>query len=72
MEYTVKLSKTQEKELKKEVVLYGMDDAGEYLLEKIKTVIRWEETESIRNLMQKNVLSAKQKKNSERICRKVL
>ena len=61
MEYTVKLSKTQEKELKKEVVLYGMDDAGEYLLEKIKTVIRWEETESIRNLMQKNVLSAKQK-----------
>ena len=61
MEYTVKLSKTQEKELKKEAVLYGMDDVGEYLLEKMKTVIRWEETESIRNLMQENILSAEQK-----------
>ncbi len=61
MEYTVKLSKSQEKELKQEAILFGMNDIGEYLLEKMKTFIRWEETESIRNLMQENVLSAKQK-----------
>ena len=61
MEYTVKLSKYQEKKLKQEAGSHGMDDVGEYLLEKMKTVIRWEETESIRNLMQKNVLSEEQK-----------
>lgn len=62
MEYTVKLSKSQEKKLKQEAVSHGMDDVGEYLLEKMKTVIRWEETESIRNVMQKKVLSEKQKR----------
>jgi hypothetical protein len=61
MEYTVKLSKTQEKELKQEAILFGMNDIGEYLLEKMKTSIRWEETESIRNLMQTKILSAQQK-----------
>lgn len=62
MEYTVKLSKSQEKKLKQEAGLHGMDDVGEYLLEKMKTVIRWEETESIRNLMQKKVLSEEEKR----------
>ncbi|WP_312390049.1 hypothetical protein [Chryseobacterium sp.] len=57
----MKLSKSQEKKLKQEAGLHGMDDVGEYLLEKMKTVIRWEETESIRNLMQKNLLSEEQK-----------
>ena len=61
MEYTVKLSKSQEKELKQESILFGMNDIGEYLLEKMKAVIRWEETESIKNLMQENILSAGQK-----------
>ena len=61
MEYTVRLSKSQEKELKQEAISYGMNDIGEYLLEKMKAVIRWEETESIRNLMQENVLSTQQK-----------
>lgn len=61
MEYTVKLSKSQEKKLKQEAGSQGMDNVGEYLLEKMKTVIRWEETESIGNLMQKNVLSEEQK-----------
>ena len=61
MEYTVKLSKSQEKELKQEPMLFGMNDIGEYLLEKMKALIRWEETESIRNLMQENVLSTQQK-----------
>ena len=70
MEYTVKLSKSQEKELKQEAMLFGMNDIGEYLLEKMKALIRWEETESIRNLMQKNVLSAKQKKNLKEFAEK--
>ena len=61
MEYTVKLSKSQEKEQKQEAMLFGMNDIGEYLLEKMKALIRWEETESIRNLMQENVLSTQQK-----------
>ena len=62
MEYRLKLSKSQQKELKQEAVLHGMDDVGEYLLEKMKTVIRWEESESIRTIMETNVLSAQQKK----------
>ena len=61
MEYTVKLSKSQEKEMKQEAIMFGMNDIGEYLLEKMKAVIRWEETESIRNLMQTKILSAQQK-----------
>ena len=61
MEYTVKLSKSQEKELKQEAILFGMDDIGKYLLEKVKAAIRWEESESIRNLMQTKILSAQQK-----------
>jgi hypothetical protein len=61
MEYTVKLSKSQEKELKQEAILFGIDDIGEYLLEKVKAAIRWEESESIRNLMQTKILSTQQK-----------
>ena len=61
MEYTVKLSKSQEKKLKQEAILFGIDDSGEYLLEKVKAAIRWEESESIRNLMQTKILSAQQK-----------
>ena len=61
MEYTVKLSKSQEKKLKQEAILFGIDDIGEYLLEKVKAAIRWEESESIRNLMQTKILSAQQK-----------
>lgn len=61
MEYTIKLSRAQERELKQEAGLNGMDDVGEYLLEKMKTVIRWEESESIRDIMQEKVLSAQQK-----------
>ena len=61
MEYTVKLSKSQVKKLKQEAILFGIDDIGEYLLEKVKAAIRWEESESIRNLMQTKILSAQQK-----------
>ena len=61
MEYTVKLSKSQEKKLKQEAILFGIDDSGEYLLEKVKAAIRWEESESIRNLMQTKILSANQR-----------
>ena len=61
MEYTVKLSKSQEKEMKQEAIMFGMNDIGEYLLEKMKAVIRWEESESIRNLMQTKILSANQR-----------
>ena len=61
MEYTVKLSKSQVKKLKQEAILFGIDDSGEYLLEKVKAAIRWEESESIRNLMQTKILSAQQK-----------
>ena len=61
MEYTVKLSKSQVKKLKQEAILFGIDDIGEYLLEKVKAAIRWEERESIRNLMQTKILSAQQK-----------
>lgn len=62
MEYTVKLSKSQAKELRQEAILFGMDDIGEYLLEKMKAAIRLEESESIRNLMQKKRLSVQQKR----------
>ena len=48
-------------ELGQEAILFGMDDIGEYLLEKMKAAIRWEESESIRNLMQTKILSAQQK-----------
>ena len=61
MEYTVKLSKSQVKKLKQEAILFGIDDIGEYLLEKVKAAIRWEESESIRNLMQTKILSANQR-----------
>ena len=61
MEYTVKLSRAQEKKLKQEAGLHGMDDVGQYLLEKMKTVIRWEESESIRDIMEEKTLSGKQK-----------
>lgn len=61
MEYTVKLSKSKEKKLKQEAILFGIDDIGEYLLEKVKAAIRWEESESIRNLMQTKILSANQR-----------
>ncbi|MCQ4139523.1 hypothetical protein [Chryseobacterium sp. EO14] len=61
MEYTVRLSKSQKKELKQEAVLHGMDDIGEYFPEKIKALMRWEETESIKNLMQETLLSDEQK-----------
>ena len=61
MEYTIKLSKSQEKELKQEAILSGIDDVGEYLLEKMKTTIRWEESESVRKLMEKEVLTPQQK-----------
>lgn len=61
MEYTIKLSESKAKELKQEAILFGMDDIGEFVLEKMKAAIRWEESESIRNLMQKKVLSVQQK-----------
>lgn len=61
MEYTIKLSRAQEKELRQEAGLHGMGDIGEYLLEKMKTAIRWEETESIRDVMQEKILSGQQK-----------
>ena len=62
MEYTIKLSKSQAKELKKEAISFGMDDIGEYLLEKMRAAMRLEESESIRNLMQKKRLSVGQKR----------
>ena len=61
MEYRLKLSKSQENELKQEAILSGIDDVGEYLLEKMKTVIRWEESESVRTIMETTALSAQQK-----------
>lgn len=61
MEYRLKLSKSQEKELKQEAILSGIVDVGEYLLEKMKTVIRWEESESVRKLMEEEVLTPQQK-----------
>lgn len=48
--------------MKKEAILFAMDDIGEYLLEKMKAAIRLEESESIRNLMQKKRLSVQQKR----------
>lgn len=62
MEYTIKLSKSKAKELRQEAISFGMDDIGEYLLEKMRAAIRLEESESIRNLMQKRKLSVGQKK----------
>ena len=61
MEYTVKLSKSQVKKLKQEAILSGIDDVGEYLLEKMKTVIRWEESEYVRKLMEEEILTPQQK-----------
>ncbi len=62
MEYTIKLSKSQEKKLCTEAKSFEIDDVGEYLLEKIKAAIRLEESESIRNLMETQDLSVEQKK----------
>lgn len=61
MEYTVKLSKSRTEELKKQAILFGMDDIGQYLLEKVKAALRWEESESVKSLLEKQVLSAQQK-----------
>jgi hypothetical protein len=61
MEYTVKLSESQAKELKQEAFLFGIDDIGEFVLEKMKATIRWKESESIRNLMQEKILSVQEK-----------
>ena len=61
MEYTIKLSESKAKELREEAILFGIDDIGEFVLEKMKATIRWEESESIRNLMQEKILSVKEK-----------
>ncbi|WP_027384930.1 OTU domain-containing protein [Epilithonimonas caeni] len=61
MEFTIKLSRSQERELRKEATSFGIDNIGEYLLEKMRTVIRLEESESIRDIMETKVLSTKQK-----------
>ncbi|WP_185216927.1 MULTISPECIES: hypothetical protein [unclassified Chryseobacterium] len=61
MEYNLKLSKSQEERLLTEAKSFAMDDVGEYLLEKIKAMIRLEESESIRNLMETQELSQEQK-----------
>ena len=61
MEYTIKLSNSQGKELREEAALHCFEDVGEYLFEKMKTAIRLEESESIRNIMQTEVLSEQQK-----------
>ncbi|WES98337.1 hypothetical protein P2W68_01690 [Chryseobacterium arthrosphaerae] len=61
MDYTIKLSKSQEKKLCTEAKSFEIYDIGEYLLEKIKAAIRLEESESIRNLMETQDLSAEQK-----------
>ncbi|MCD1117504.1 hypothetical protein [Chryseobacterium turcicum] len=62
MEYTIKLSRSQGKEIRQEAISFGIDDIGEYLLDnKMKAVIRWEESESIRSIMQEKILSHQQK-----------
>lgn len=61
MEYTVKLSKTRAEELRHEAILFGMEDIGHYVLEKLKAGIRREESKPIRNLIGKRTLSAYQK-----------
>jgi len=61
MDYTVKLSKTRAEELRQEAIRFGMEDIGHYVLEKLKAAIRREEIKSVKNLMGKKALSARQK-----------